>query len=74
MENVTSMEIISLVKQYDSCWLEHNNPDQKSEPAEHNKRNIEYAFICDILCPTPPQKYFRKNFEQRFLYYMNQDF
>ena len=25
-------------------WSEHNNPDHKSEPAEHIKRNIDHVF------------------------------
>ena len=37
-----------------TCWSEHNNPDHKSEPAEHIKRN--YA-------PPPSEKHLTKNLE-----------
>ena len=47
-------------------WSEHN-PDHKSEPAEHIKRNIEHVFNWKILCPAPSQKHLRKNLEWIFI-------
>ena len=48
-------------------WSEHNNPDHKSEPAEHIKRNIDHVFNWKILCPAPSQKHLRKNLEAIFI-------
>ena len=48
-------------------WSEHNNPDHKSEPAEHIKRNIDHVFNWNILCPAPSQKHLRKNLEAIFI-------
>ena len=67
MENVNSAEIITLVKQYEkqsvTRWSRHNNPDHKSEPAEHIKRNTDHVFKWKILCTAPSQKHLRKNLE-----------
>ena len=48
-------------------WSEHNNPDHKSEPAEHIKRNIDHVFNWKILCPAPSPKHLRKNLEAIFI-------
>ena len=48
-------------------WSEHNNPDYKSEPVEHIKRNIDHVFKWKILCPAPSQKHLRKNLEAIFI-------
>ena len=48
-------------------WSEHNNPDHKSELAEHIKRNIDHVFNWKILCPAPSQKHLRKNLEAIFI-------
>ena len=45
----------------------HSNPDQKSEPTEHIKRNIDHVFKQKILCPAPSQKQLRKNLEAIFI-------
>ena len=47
-------------------WLEHN-PDQKSEPAEHIKRNIDHVFKWKILCPASSHKRLRKSLEAIFI-------
>ena len=49
-------------------WSEHDNPDHKSEPVEHIKRNIDHLFNWKILCPAPSQKHLRKKF---LLHYLN---
>ena len=48
-------------------WSEHNNPDHKSELAEHIKRNIDHVFNWKISCPDPSQKHLRKNLEAIFI-------
>ena len=48
-------------------WWGHNNPDHKSEPAEHIKRNIDHIFKWKILGPTPSQKNLMKNLEAIFI-------
>ena len=48
-------------------WSGHNNPDYKSEPAEHIKRNIDHVFNWKVLCPAPSQKHLRKNLEAIFI-------
>ena len=48
-------------------WLERNNPDHKSEPAEHMKRNIEHVFKWKLSCPAPSQRHLRKNLERIFI-------
>ena len=48
-------------------WSEHNNPDHKSELAEHIKRNIDHVFNWKILCLAPSQKHLRKNLEAIFI-------
>ena len=48
-------------------WLEHNNLDHKSEPAEHIKRNIDHLLKWKILCLAPSQKHLRKNLEAIFI-------
>ena len=50
-----------------TCWLEHNNPDHKSEPAEHIKRKIDHVFKWKILCPAPSHKHLRNNLEAIFI-------
>ena len=55
------------MKQYEkqsvTRWSRHNNPDHKSEPAEHIKRNTDHVFKWKILCTAPSQKHLRKNLE-----------
>ena len=46
---------------------EHNNPDHKSEPARHIKRNIDHVFNWKILCQASSQKHLRKNLEAIFI-------
>ena len=48
-------------------WSKHNNPDHKSEPAEHVKRNIAHVFNWKILCPAPSQKHLGKNLGPNFI-------
>ena len=48
-------------------WSEYNNPDRKSELAEHIKRNINRIFNQKILCPAPSQKHLRKKLEAIFI-------
>ena len=48
-------------------WSEHNNPDHKSELAEHIKRNIDHVFNWKISCPASSQKHFKKNLEAIFI-------
>ena len=48
-------------------WSEHNDPDHKSELAEHIKRNIDHVFNWKILCPAPSQKHLRENLRAIFI-------
>ena len=48
-------------------WSEHNNPDHKSEPAKHIKKNIDHVFNCKMLCPAHSQKDLRKTLETIFI-------
>ena len=48
-------------------WWGHDNPDRKSEPAEHIKRNIDHIFKWKILGPTPSQKNLMKNLGAIFI-------
>ena len=52
-------------------WSEHNNPDHKSELAEHIKRNIDHLVNWKILCPASSQKHLSKNLEAILLHYIN---
>ena len=48
-------------------WSQHNNPDHKSESAEHIKINIDHVFSWKILYPGQSQKHIRKNLEAIFI-------
>ena len=48
-----------------------NNPDHKSEPAEHIERNMEHVFKWKVLCPAPSQKHLSKNVEAIFVAYIS---
>ena len=39
----------------------------KAEPAEHIRRNIDHAFNWKIVCTPSSQKYLRKNLEAIFI-------
>ena len=52
---------------FKSCWSEHNNPDQKSKPVQHIKRNIEHVLKWKVLYPAPSQKHLRKKLEVIFI-------
>ena len=53
-----------------TLWSEHNNPDHKSEPAEHFKRNIDHVFngrFYEEDSCIPSQKHLRKNLQAIFI-------
>ena len=39
----------------------------KAEPAEHIRRNIDHAFTWKIVCTPSSQEYLRKNLEAIFI-------
>ena len=48
-------------------WSEHNKLDNRSEPGEQIKRNIEHVFKWKILCPAPSKKHLKKNLQAIFI-------
>ena len=48
-----------------------NNPDHKSEPAEHIERNMEHVFKWKVLCPAPSKNHLSKNLEAIFVAYIS---
>ena len=44
-------------------WSEHNNPSNKSEPAQHIKNHIGHLLDWSILCNAPSNSQIRKNLE-----------
>ena len=53
-----------------TLWSEHNNPDHKSEPAEHFKRNIDHVFngrFYEEDSCILSQKHLRKNLQAIFI-------
>ena len=48
-------------------WSEHNNPNHKSDPADHIKRNIDHIFQWKIICSAPVERHLRKNLEAIYI-------
>ena len=66
-EQCEDNDIDKTVRNTDTRWSEHNNPDHKSKSFEQIKRNIEHIFKWKISYPAPSQKHLRKNLEAIYL-------
>ena len=48
-------------------WMEHNTPDDKSNPAKHLTDHIDHSFTWKVICNAHKRKLARKILEAYFI-------